>query len=100
MNDVALELIPICREDVHHNKTRQTGGFCYTLSMITFGIIGLLIISGSLWIKNEVKQNILFICGGVSLLLYSIYIDDMVFIVLQCVFILSAGLELLKTLRS
>ncbi|MBX2866548.1 hypothetical protein KTR10_01130 [Candidatus Kaiserbacteria bacterium] len=63
--------------------------------MITFGIIGLLLISLALWL-TEKKQNILFIIGGISLLIYSISIGDTIFIILQSIFICSAALELLK----
>lgn len=64
--------------------------------MIYFGIIGLLIISCAIWIKNENRQNILFILGGLALLIYSILISDLIFIILQVVFILSAAIELFK----
>ncbi len=61
-----------------------------------FGILGLLIISFSIWLKNERRQDILFVIGGVSLLLYSISIGDIIFIILQIVFIVSALIELAK----
>lgn len=63
---------------------------------ITFGIIGLLIISFAIWLKNERKQDILFILGGISLLIYSITINNLIFIILQIVFITSASIELFK----
>lgn len=64
--------------------------------MISFGIIGLLLISYSLWIKNEKRQDIVFIIGGLSLLVYSIFIEDIIFIVLQIIFIISAFVELMR----
>ena len=67
--------------------------------MIAFGIIGLLLISYALWITNEKIQNVVFIIGGASLLVYSILIADPIFIILQSVFILSALVELVKILR-
>jgi len=63
---------------------------------IIFGIIGLIIISIAVWIKNEKKQDLLFIAGGVSLLVYSLSIRDAIFSVLQVVFIVSAFVELIK----
>ncbi|MDP3948972.1 MAG: YgjV family protein [bacterium] len=63
---------------------------------IIFGIIGLLIISFAIWFRNERKQDILFVIGGVSLLIYSISIGDFIFIILQIVFIISASIELLQ----
>ena len=64
--------------------------------MITFGIIGLILISYALWVKSEKKQDIIYVIGGVALLIYSIAIEDIVFIVLQIIFILSASIELLS----
>ncbi len=61
-----------------------------------FGIIGLLIISFSIWLRNEYKQDILFVVGGVSLLIYSISIGDIIFIILQIVFIASALVEFFR----
>jgi hypothetical protein len=63
---------------------------------IIFGIIGLLIISFAIWLKNERKQDILFVVGGISLLIYSISIGNVIFIVLQVVFIASSLLEILR----
>ena len=64
--------------------------------MLYFGVIGLLCISYALWVKNEKRQDILFIIGGLFLLLYSYSIGDIIFITLQVVFILSALVELIK----
>jgi lipid-A-disaccharide synthase-like uncharacterized protein len=67
--------------------------------MISFGIIGLVLISVGLWIKNEVKQDIIFIVGGICLLSYSIFINDLIFVILQTIFILSALIELVKIFK-
>lgn len=64
--------------------------------MITFGIVGLLLISRAVWVRDEKWQNILFIIGGTSLLVYSVNLGDKIFIILQLVFIASALSELLK----
>jgi hypothetical protein len=64
--------------------------------MITFGILGLISISIAVWIRNERRQDVLFMVGGIFLLVYSIFIKDTVFIVLQIIFILSTLAELLK----
>ncbi len=61
-----------------------------------FGIIGLLIGSSAIWLKNERKQDIWFIVGGVCLLIYSVSIGSVIFIILQIVFIISALAEMLK----
>jgi len=67
---------------------------------ITFGIIGLLIISIAVWIKKEKKQDLLFVAGGLSLLIYSLSIRDVIFSVLQIIFIISALVELIKLKRN
>lgn len=64
--------------------------------MVIFGIIGLVIISIAVWIRKERKQDRWFIIGSIFLLLYSIGIHDVIFIVLQLIFMASALVELLK----
>ena len=66
---------------------------------IIFGIIGLLAISFAIWLKNELKQDFLFVVGGISLLVYSISIGDIIFIILQIIFIVSALFEILRLYR-
>ncbi len=61
-----------------------------------FGILGLLLITAGVLIKSEKKQDVFFAVGGLSLLVYSIYINDWIFIALQIVFILTAVIELIK----
>jgi len=63
---------------------------------IIFGIIGLLVISYAIWVRDEKRQNYYFILGGILLLSYSVYIGDWIFIVLQIIFILSASVEIFK----
>ena len=64
--------------------------------MTLFGIVGLILISVGIWFKRRV-QDILFIAGGLALLIYSAGIHNLIFIILQLVFILSAGINLLKS---
>ncbi len=63
--------------------------------MIIFGILGLILISIAVW-QKEKRQDVLFILGGLALLVYSYSLHNAIFIILQVVFILSALLELLK----
>jgi len=60
------------------------------------GALGLVLISIGIIIKNEKKQDILFIAGGVGLGIYSIYIKDAIFITLQIIFTGTAVYELFK----
>jgi len=63
---------------------------------IVFGIIGLLIISFAIWLKNERRQDALFVVGGMLLLIYSVSIKNTIFTILQIVFIVSALIEILR----
>lgn len=60
------------------------------------GIIGLLLISYGIFSKKEVTQDKIFALGGLFLLLYSIYLRDPIFIILQGIFILSCLYEMYK----
>ena len=64
-----------------------------------FGALGLLGIIIGVLIKNEKKQDLVFIIGGLLLLTYSSYIKDPIFIVLQVVFIIVALIELIQLSR-
>jgi len=64
--------------------------------LIISGIIGLIVISIAIWVRDEKKQDILFIVGGCFLLVYSVGIKNIIFSVLQVVFIISALIELIK----
>jgi lipid-A-disaccharide synthase-like uncharacterized protein len=60
------------------------------------GAAGLVLISIGLLLKNRKAQDILYISGGIFLELYSLYLGDPVFIVLEIVFIASAAYDLVK----
>lgn len=62
------------------------------------GVIGMLLVStGILQRQNKRNRNILFLFGGLLLLCYSIYLRDILFIVLQLVFSGAAVYELITT---
>ena len=64
------------------------------------GILGLVIISvGVFWRKKHVEV-LLYIVGGVALLVYSYYIGDWIFIVLQAIFIISAISHLFRLFKA
>lgn len=54
------------------------------------GAIGLLLISIGIIVKRKDQQDILFMVGGILLEVYSIYIKDFIFIILQAIFVLAA----------
>jgi len=47
-------------------------------------------------VKKREHQNVFFIMGGLCLEAYSIYIKDVIFIILQIIFILAAVFDLVK----
>lgn len=54
------------------------------------GAIGLIFIIIGVAIKDRKKRDIVYILGGICLEIYSIYIKDNLFIILQAFFILVA----------
>ncbi len=63
------------------------------------GAVGLLLISVGLLLKNRKHQNILYILGGAGLEIYSVHIQDTIFIILQIIFIISAMYDFIKVTR-
>ena len=65
------------------------------------GIIGLIMIIFGILIKNRNRKirDILYIFGGISLAVYSFYIKDIIFIILQIFFTLVAAYDLINQTR-
>ncbi|MBT6691596.1 hypothetical protein HOB10_04665 [Candidatus Parcubacteria bacterium] len=64
------------------------------------GIVGLVLISIGVITQKKESEDLIYIFGGVCLLVYSSYIGDLIFIVLQIIFIISAVFHFLKTRRA
>lgn len=60
------------------------------------GAAGLLLISIGIITKNRKAQDILYVIGGLCLEAYSIYLQEIIFIILQIIFTLAAVYDLLK----
>ncbi len=60
------------------------------------GALGIILISIGILQKKRKIQDIYYALGGVCLLTYSIYINDLIFIVLQIIFTLTAIYDLIK----
>lgn len=60
------------------------------------GAAGLLLISVGIITKKRSQQDWLYIAGGLCLEAYSIYLGDLIFIILQVVFTVAAVYDLLK----
>jgi lipid-A-disaccharide synthase-like uncharacterized protein len=63
------------------------------------GGLGLVLISIGIITKKRKSQDVLYIFGGLSLLFYSIYIEDLIFIILQSIFTLAAVYDLIKVYK-
>ena len=60
------------------------------------GAIGLILIAIGILKKKRKTQDILYFIGGICLETYSIYLGDLIFIVLQGIFTLAALYDLIK----
>ncbi len=60
------------------------------------GALGIILIATGILIKKRERQDILFICGGVCLEIYSISISDAIFMILQAIFTFAAVYDLVK----
>ena len=62
------------------------------------GVSGIILIIIGIVIKSKRRdiRDLLYVFGGLCLLTYSIYIGDVIFIILQSVFTLVAGYDFFK----
>ncbi|MBI2136779.1 hypothetical protein HYU06_06935 [Candidatus Woesearchaeota archaeon] len=60
------------------------------------GAVGLILIALGVITKQRKSQDRYYLAGGLFLTIYSIYIKDVVFIILQMIFLMAAGYDLVK----
>ena len=60
------------------------------------GIFGLLLITAGVIIKDRKSEDILYVIGALCLEMYSIYIGDWLFIILQFIFAVAAIYDFIK----
>lgn len=60
------------------------------------GAIGLLLIAFGIITKDRKRQDILYIIGGLGLEIYSIYLQDTIFIILQIIFTIASVYDLVR----
>ena len=60
------------------------------------GIIGLVLICTAMIVKNRKTHDKLSFFGGIGLLAYSIYLQDIIFIILQSVYIIVVSWDFIK----
>jgi hypothetical protein len=60
------------------------------------GALGIVLISIGIITKSRKIQDIFYILGGICLEIYSIYLGDVIFIILQIIFTLAAIYDFIK----
>ena len=67
----------------------------------SLGIIGLILIILGVLVKKKDRaiRDILYIIGGISLMIYSFHIKDTIFIILEILFTLVVAYDLIKQKR-
>lgn len=70
----------------------------YILKLI--GALGIILIAIGIVTKNRKKQDVFYISGGICLEIYSLYIKDIIFIILQIIFTLAAVYDFTKLTKT
>jgi lipid-A-disaccharide synthase-like uncharacterized protein len=60
------------------------------------GVVGILLITSGILRKRKCAADEFFLAGGICLLVYSIYIRDALFVVLQIIYSISCAYDLIK----
>ncbi len=60
------------------------------------GALGIILISIGIINKKRKVQDLFYILGGICLEIYSVYIGDLIFIILQIIFTIAAVYDLVK----
>ena len=60
------------------------------------GAFGIILIAIGIVMKRRKIQDIFYVFGGICLEIYSIYIGDIIFIILQIIFTLTAMYDFIK----
>jgi len=63
------------------------------------GVLGILLITLGIILRKRKEQDILYIAGGICLEIYSLYIGDLIFIVLQIIFTLAAVYDFFRKFK-
>jgi len=64
------------------------------------GILGLLLICLGMIVKNRKTRDVESFFGGLGLLIYSIHLKDLIFIILQSVYILIVSVDYFKNRKN
>lgn len=68
----------------------------FTILYRLCGVLGLVFIILGTFLKKKKDEDLSFIAGGILLTIYSIFLNDVLFIILQIVFTISATYDYFK----
>jgi Ca2+/Na+ antiporter len=60
------------------------------------GVIGLILIISGMIVKSRSKRDLLCFSGGILMFMYSTYLKDIIFTVLQAFYVLVTGIDFIK----
>ena len=63
------------------------------------GAIGLILICIGMIVKRRLVRDDFSIFGGIALLIYSIYLDDLIFIILQTVYTIIVSIDYFRLIK-
>jgi hypothetical protein len=100
-----IERCIISGDHINKDNLQSSQLFCYNDDIYNLknmlellpkilGACGLLFITWGIFIKDEIKQDWIFVTGGLLLLVYSISLRDPIFIPLQIIFTLASFYEI------
>lgn len=64
------------------------------------GTLGILLITIGIILRKRSLEDLFYALGGISLEIYSLHIHDLIFIVLQIIFTLTALYDFVRTLKT
>lgn len=71
----------------------------YQLLFRTIGIVSVLLLAIGITNKKAAKRDLLFAVGGIGLLVYSLYLGNIIFVTLQSIFTAVSIYKLFKSKR-
>jgi hypothetical protein len=63
------------------------------------GIAGLVLICTAMVVRRRTLRDILSFFGGIGLLIYSIHLNDLIFTILQAVYVVVVAIDFMKEKR-
>ena len=63
---------------------------------VAIGTLGLIVVTAGVTIRQRAHQDLCYVFGGFCLAVYSIYLRNPIFAILQVMFVAVAGYDLLR----